>query len=269
MKIFWVEISKVDYRDFLKKIIKLKNKSIIFTPNPEMLLKAREDKDFKNILKQANYLLPDWIGLYIAFQVISNKNLWLLNFILLPYYFFNLFFRRRSLYKKYGDRICGSDLTEKLLYILEEEKERITIVDLYNPTDKAKVESQKIFKSMMQENFPGLKIDYYIYNPKQKEEVIQKIRTSKSKVLFSSLGMKAQEESVIEIMEKCENIKLWLAIWSSFDYITWFQKRAPEIFRILGIEWLYRLFTWPRKIDRLKRLWNAIFVFTSEVIKSK
>jgi N-acetylglucosaminyldiphosphoundecaprenol N-acetyl-beta-D-mannosaminyltransferase len=79
--------------------------------------------------------------------------------------------------------------------------------------------------------------------------------------------MKRQEESVIEIMEKAKNIKLWLGIWSSFDYFIWFQKRAPKIFRTLGIEWLYRLLTWPKKIDRLKRLWNAIFVFIYEVLK--
>jgi hypothetical protein len=29
------------------------------------------------------------------------------------------------------------------------------------------------------------------------------------------------------------------------------------------------LLTWPRKLDRLKRLWNAIFVFTFKVIFEK
>jgi N-acetylglucosaminyldiphosphoundecaprenol N-acetyl-beta-D-mannosaminyltransferase len=87
--------------------------------------------------------------------------------------------------------------------------------------------------------------------------------------LFSTLWMKKQEESVVEIMEKCKNIKLGLGIWSSFDYFIWFQKRAPKIWRATGLEWLYRLITWPKKIDRLKRLYNAIFVFIYEIIKLK
>jgi UDP-N-acetyl-D-mannosaminuronic acid transferase (WecB/TagA/CpsF family) len=37
----------------------------------------------------------------------------------------------------------------------------------------------------------------------------------------------------------------------------------------LWLEWFYRLLTWPRKLDRLKRLWNAIFVFTFKVIWKK
>jgi UDP-N-acetyl-D-mannosaminuronic acid transferase (WecB/TagA/CpsF family) len=78
--------------------------------------------------------------------------------------------------------------------------------------------------------------------------------------------MKKQEQSILEIMWKCKNIKIWTWIWSSFDYIIGFQKRAPKIWRYLWLEWLYRLFTWPQKINRLKRLYSAIFVFIYKVI---
>jgi N-acetylglucosaminyldiphosphoundecaprenol N-acetyl-beta-D-mannosaminyltransferase len=81
--------------------------------------------------------------------------------------------------------------------------------------------------------------------------------------------MKEQEKSVIEVMEKCKNIKIWLGVGSSFDYIINFQKRAPKFWRVLGLEWFYRLLTWPKKLNRLKRLYNAIFVFIFEVIKGK
>jgi exopolysaccharide biosynthesis WecB/TagA/CpsF family protein len=81
--------------------------------------------------------------------------------------------------------------------------------------------------------------------------------------------MKKQEQSIVEIMQQVQNIKLWLAIWSSFDYLIGFQKRAPKFFRFLWIEWLYRLFNWPNKINRLKRLYNAIFIFLFEIINSE
>ena len=268
MQIFWIKIDKLKYSELLKKITKLEKQTIVFTPNPEILLKAKTDKGFKNLLQKADYLTPDGIWLYIAFQILNNTYSKLTNTILIPYYFFNLFFRRKYLYKKYWDRICWSDLTKDIILKAEKEWIKISIVDLYNPKDKNKVDSQKVFPKLLQNKFPKLQFDYYIYNPDNKNKIIKNISNSDSKILFSTLWMKKQEESVVEIMEKCSNIKLWMWIWSSFDYFIWFQKRAPKIYRKLGIEWLYRLITWPKKTDRLKRLWNAIFVFIYKVIKN-
>jgi exopolysaccharide biosynthesis WecB/TagA/CpsF family protein len=185
---------------------------------------------------------------------------------LLPVYFFNLFFRKSQLYQKYWERICGSDLTKDLLYYSEAEKVSITIIDLYNPTDSNKVASQAIFSEKLRSTFPELRFDYIIYNPEKKSEILEQIKSSDSKIVFSTLWMKKQEQSVVDIMEYCPNIKLGLWIWSSFDYFIGFQKRAPKIFCSLGLEWFYRIFTWPQKIKRLKRIYNAIFIFLYKVI---
>jgi len=269
MQIFWININKIKYTTILNEIKKLENQNIVFTPNPEILLKVKEDLEFKNIIKKATYLTPDWIWLYIAFQI-NDNNFWkIINTILLPYFFFNLFFRRKYLYKKYWDRICGSDLTKDLIIWAEKNNIKITIIDLYNPNDEKKVASQKVFSQKLKNKFPNLVFDYFIYNPEKKAEIIQEIKNSNSKIVFSTLWIKRQEESVIEIMQNCENIKIWLGIWSSFDYFIWFQKRAPKIWRKLWFEWFYRLFTWPQKINRLKRLYNAIFVFIFVIIKDK
>ena len=269
MQIFSIKLNKLKYKPFLGELLKLEKQNIVFTPNPEILLKTKTDEEFKTLLNKATYLTPDGIGLYIAFQILDNKFWSIINSLLLPYYFFNLFIRRKLLYEKYWDRICGSDLTKDIVLKAEEKWIKITILDLYNPNDQNKVNSQKLFSDLINKKFPKLIFDYFIYNPSEKEYIINKISNSDSQILFSTLWMKKQEESVVEIMWKCENIKLWLGIWSSFDYFIWFQKRAPKIFRQLWIEWLYRLVTWPRKLDRLKRLWNAIFVFIYEILKNK
>jgi N-acetylglucosaminyldiphosphoundecaprenol N-acetyl-beta-D-mannosaminyltransferase len=268
MEIFWININKLNYKNFLAEITKFEKQNIVFTPNPEILLKTKENSDFKNLIKKASYLTPDWIWLYLGFQIIESNSK-IIAILLLPYFLFNLIFRKNYLYKKYWDRICGSDLTKDILNICEEKNIKFTIIDLYKPTDKNKVESQKTFSQDLKNKYKNIIFDYFIYNPEKKEEIIKKINKSDSKILFSTLWMKLQEESVIEIMEKCNNIKLWLWIWSSFDYIIWFQKRAPKIWRTLWIEWLYRLIRWPQKINRIKRLYNAIFIFSFEVFKSK
>lgn len=269
MQVFWIKIDKLKYNELFEKIIKLETQNIVFTPNPEILLKTIKDKEFENLIKQANYNTSDWIGLYIAYQIIDNNYNKFINITLLPYFFFNLFFRRKFLYEKYGQRICWSDLTKDLVLYSEKNNIKITIIDLYNPTDEKKVESQKMFSKLLKDKFKNLDFDYFIYEPSKKDKIIENIKNSDSKIIFSTLWMKRQEESVIEVMQTCQNIKIWLAIGSSFDYFIWFQKRAPKIWRSLWLEWLYRLITWPRKIDRLKRLYNAIFVFIYYVIKYK
>ncbi len=274
MKIFWIKLDKLRYQDFINNIKsdliseKIKQ-NMIFTPNPEMLLNTLKDKEFEILLKKANYLTPDWIGLYIAFQINDNYYSKLKNTLLLPYFFYNLFFRRKYLYKKYWDRICGSDLTNDLVNFCEKENIKITILDPYYPKDLAKVQSQKNFRKNITNKFPKLDFDFFIYNSKNKQQIIEKIWNSESKILFSTLWMKVQEKSVIDILKKCPNIILGLGIGSSFDYLTWFQKRAPKIFRIIWIEWSYRIITWPKKIIRLKRLYNAIFIFIYKVLKNK
>ena len=274
-KIFNIELYSKTYKELFDEIVKFNTQNIVFTPNPEILLKTLSDEEFKNLLNKASYLTIDWIGMYIAFQIndfkISENNLLnkLLAFLLLPYFFFNLFFRRKMLYSKYWERICGSDLTSDLVNHSEKENIKITIIDPYYPKDLAKVESQKNFRENLLKKFPKLNFDFFVYKSEEKDKIIEEIKNSDSKILFSTLWMKKQEQAVVEIMEKCYNIKLWLGIGSSFDYFTGFQKRAPKIWRAIGFEWLYRLATWPKKLDRLKRLWNAIFVFILKVLIKK
>ena len=269
MKIFWIEIQNLKYKDLFTEITKFEKQNIVFTPNPEILLKIKSDEEFKNILQKANFLTSDGIWLYIAYQILDNKFWKFINFLLLPYFFFNLFFRRKYLYEKYWDRICGSDLTKDLLNLSEKNNVKITSIDLYNPLDEKKVASQNIFEEKLKKKFPNLSFDYIIFNPEEKEKILEKIKSSQSKIVFSTLWMKKQEESVIEVMENCKNIKLGLWVGSSFDYFIGFQKRAPKIWRSLWLEWFYRLLTWPRKLDRIKRLYRAIFLFIFEVFKSK
>ena len=184
MEIFWVKLDKLRYKDFFNKITSFKKQSIIFTPNPEILLKTKVDKKFKKILEKANYLVPDWIGLYVASQILNSSIKWkILQFLLLPYYIFNLFFRRKFLYNKYWDKICWSDITYDLLNFSEKKWVKVSIIDLYNPSDIKKVESQNKFISKLKNNFSKLDFDYFIYNPEKKAETINKIILSKSKIL--------------------------------------------------------------------------------------
>jgi UDP-N-acetyl-D-mannosaminuronic acid transferase (WecB/TagA/CpsF family) len=59
MQIFSIEIDNIKYRDLFDSITKFKNQTIIFTPNPEILLKTLSDKGFKDLINKATYRTPD------------------------------------------------------------------------------------------------------------------------------------------------------------------------------------------------------------------
>lgn len=269
MDIFWIYLNSLKKDDFIEEILSFDKRNIVFTPNPEILLKAKKDKEFFRILRKADYLLPDGIGLYLAYQILDNNFSRFLNSILLPFYIFHLLFKKKYLYEKYGERICGSDLTKELLEKSSQKGIKIAILDLYNPHDEKKVASQKIFEEKLKQSYPSLQFSYFIFDSSKKDFIFKEIDTSWAKIIFSTLGMKTQEESIVECMEKCESLMLWIWVGSSFDYIVGMQKRAPFLFQKTGFEWLYRIFFWPQKLKRLKRIYNALIVFPFEVLISK
>ena len=287
MKIFRLEISKYTYRGFLAEITEMLSQEpswkwkAIFTPNPEICLKTLEDEEFLRALQSADYLTSDGIWLYLAFQIGDFLSLWkreypkgegffkILWIILLPYYIFNIIFRKKSLYKRYGERICGSDLTNSLLEYSQKNAIKIAIIDPYYPKDVEKCESQRTFWDKLSAKFPNLIFEFYVYSAENSDQIFEKIQKSWAQILFSTLGMKKQEISILKWLDLCSNLKLWLGIGSAFDYHTGFQKRAPKIFRDVGFEWMYRIFTSPNKLQRLGRIFQALIVFPIKVVAYK
>lgn len=270
MDIFGISLSRLDYKIFFSDITQEKNAPItVFTPNPEILLLTKTDENFAKNIQKAHYLLPDGVGLYIAYQILDSHFPWYVDVVLLPWYIIRVLTQKKELYETYGERICGSDLTKDLLTFANENSKEIVVVDLYNPTDEKKVASQANFTSSLKKIYPDIQLSYFIWKKEDEEHIISEISKLSSPLLFSCLGMKKQEENVLFLMEKCKNISFWMGVGGSFDYISWLQKRPPKMIRDLGFEWLYRLFFWPQKIKRIKRLYNAVIVFIFQVILSK
>ncbi|MFZ2255300.1 MAG: WecB/TagA/CpsF family glycosyltransferase [Patescibacteria group bacterium] len=86
--------------------------------------------------------------------------------------------------------------------------------------------------------------------------------------VFSCIGMKTQEQRLIEIFASIpEDFPIvGLGVGSSFDYLLGLQKRAPLLFQKLGLEWLYRLVTNPRA--RWGRIVDAFWRFPRVVKNS-
>jgi UDP-N-acetyl-D-mannosaminuronic acid transferase (WecB/TagA/CpsF family) len=59
MQFFSLDIYNGRYSEFLSSIRNPTSKTLVFTPNPEMLVRANTDREFLEILKKADYNTPD------------------------------------------------------------------------------------------------------------------------------------------------------------------------------------------------------------------
>ncbi|MGB0757834.1 MAG: WecB/TagA/CpsF family glycosyltransferase [Patescibacteria group bacterium] len=67
-----------------------------------------------------------------------------------------------------------------------------------------------------------------------------------------------QEKIVHSLSEEFPSLKLGIGIGGGFNMKAGVLKRAPNLFKVLGLEWLWRLILEPK---RIKRIFNAVIVF--------
>ena len=259
MHFFWLHIFQWTYQEFFQIIKYPLSKTLVFTPNPEILLHAHRDRDFLYILQQATYLVPDAHWLYTA----SLIQEW--------YWFFRAwlytFFSKKTLRAKYGELIQWSSITRDIVQFASDEGKNILVIDNYkihetkNSFEKKKMHIQENLSTLFLEKFPFLHVHIVFDGEKTPEEIAKIIQSENISYVFSCIWMKTQESRLIEIFwflpDKFPVV--WLGVGSSFDYLLWLQKRSPVIFQKMWLEWLYRLIKEP--IRRWKRILDAIYYF--------
>jgi UDP-N-acetyl-D-mannosaminuronic acid transferase (WecB/TagA/CpsF family) len=72
-------------------------KTLVFTPNPEILVRASQDADFWSILKKATYNTPDANGLYVGAMMQESFGFFRAGV--------TTFFQKSQIQKKYGELI--------------------------------------------------------------------------------------------------------------------------------------------------------------------
>ena len=209
----------------------------IFTPNPEMIVKAQTDENFKKVLNLGDLNLCDGMGVRIFTGI---------------------------------ERVPGVDFMLELCQLAVEKEKRIYL--LGSGSDEV---VHKVFIKLIKK-FPSLKIAGYDKGPEIEESLsavgqvqdnsLEKINAVKPDILFVAFGMGKQEKWISENLAKMPSVKIAMGVGGSFDFIAGKVKRAPLFLRRFGLEWLYRLVQEPRRIGRI---FNATFKFVYLYFKSK
>jgi len=258
--------------------LKKRSKHYVVTPNPEMLVDAGFDSEFKYVLNQSDLAIPDSSRLRWGSFVVSQKSL-ILRLIYMPFFLFPGFLPGF----KYPVT-TGVDLMERLLSLSEEKG--LTTAYLGGTKEVA----DKLFKCLRLK-YPDLKIAFCSGNmavndkgemrndiQRDKMTVSKSISLSKRSaasfnhhllvqkidILFVAFGHKKQEKWIYKNLPKL-NTRVMLGVGGGFDYLAGAVPRAPKLMRQVGMEWLFRFIVQPW---RVKRYWKLIF-YIYKIISAK
>ena len=203
----------------------------VITINPEMFDAAEKDSNFANIIREAEMVIPDGVGVKLGLKL-KGKNV---------------------------SRIPGIDFAKRLLKEAAISNIPVAIIGSKEEVITKAVENLK-------KEISGLNIVYY-HNGyfSDDNEIYGELKKSSPKLILVALGSPKQEKFIYGA-KKILNPALMVGIGGSLDVWSGTVKRAPEIFRKLGIEWLYRTVTQP---SRFKRIFPALPLFLIKVLSYK
>ncbi|WP_099361283.1 WecB/TagA/CpsF family glycosyltransferase [Fredinandcohnia onubensis] len=209
-----------------------KKKTFVVTANPEIVMVAKNDAEYKNAIDLADYVIPDGIGVVKA-SVLLNQPL--------------------------PERVAGFDLMIHLLEVANQHKLKIYLLG-----SKEDVLPKTI--NTITKNYPEAKIVGYHHGffDGKEEEIKQQIIDSEPDLIFVALGVPKQE---LWISINIGGIKsgLFMGVGGSFDVLAGEVKRAPEIWQRLNLEWFYRLAKQPWRLKRML----VLPVFVVKVMEQK
>jgi exopolysaccharide biosynthesis WecB/TagA/CpsF family protein len=194
----------------------------ICTVNPEFVMVAQQDIIFYNILNRVGLCVADGQGLLWAARYLGFS---------LP------------------DRITGSD---GVPFIAEWAAEAGWKLFLLGAADGVAARAADILHA----HYPGLQIvGTFPGSPSPEEEaaIVDMINTSGADILFVAYGAPAQDKWIARNLPRLR-VKAAMGIGGTLDFIVGVQKRAPESWQRLGLEWLYRLIQEPWRWKRMTRL---------------
>ncbi len=203
---------------------------IVFAANVHMLMEAHDSPAYKKIINSADIVTPDGMPLVWMMRVKGHPD---------------------------QQRVYGPTL---MLHVLESAARENIPVGFYGS-------SPQVLQSLlarMQSKFPNLKIAYSFSPPFQEinqeedAEIIKRINASFAQILFVGLGCPKQEKWMADHRGRINAVML--GVGAAFDFHAGIKSQAPAWMQNIGLEWLYRLATEPRRLWRRYLYHNPRFI---------
>lgn len=205
----------------------------VLASNPEKMYSLRRDARLNAFFCSAALLLPDGMGLVVGARILYGRRL---------------------------PRLAGADLMQHICAVAPDRGYRIFVYGASEDVNRRAV-------AELRRRYPGIAIvgraNGYI-KPEQNPGLIRSINDSGADILFVALGSPRQERWLEENLHQL-NVKICQGIGGTLDTVAGSVKRAPRVWRALGIEWLYRLVRQPYRYPR----YIIIPKFLTEVVRAR
>ena len=233
-KILNLKIKNFNYNELLKHLFffskKKKKNCYICISNVHSSVESVINKKFEIAHNNANFSFSDSRILYFIFKIFRVDRI---------------------------DYISGWDITDKICKIASKKKSKIGV---YGSTTTI---LQK-FKQKMENKYSGLNIDYLYsppFNKKNNFSNKQKMLINKSKIdiLIVSLGCPKQEIWMYNNYKKINSVLIGLG--AGLDYVSGIKKKPNDFLQKIGIGWMSRLISEPRRLFWRYFSTNLLFIF--------
>lgn len=206
-------------------------KGQVVTINPEMIDYASKHPDFANILKEAELVIPDGVGVQLGLKILGHN----------------------------VKRIAGIEFARKIVEKNAADGKTIALIGAKPHVIEKAVENLK-------KEISGINIVYYHDGYfKDDTEILNQLQLKKPHLVLTALGAPKQEEFNY-MAKKLLTESLFIGVGGSFDVWAGEVERAPEIYQKLWLEWLYRTVKEPK---RFKRIFPTLPLFVLKVLKEK
>ncbi|WP_256759163.1 WecB/TagA/CpsF family glycosyltransferase [Cohnella sp. WQ 127256] len=222
VSLYGVPFSKMSMKEtveYLKLAIETRRPQRVITGNPIMLMVGLDNPSFHHTLATADLVVPDGSGVVWA---------------------------ARRLKQPVQERVAGFDLLHELLR--EGERHQWSVYLLGASSEILQTAHDKL-----KQQFPGIRFVGYrdgYFTDRDDGEVVAAIRAANPDLLFVARSTMNQEPW-IEKYQSVLNVPVVMGIGGSLDVVSGKLKRAPALFRKLGMEWFYRLLQEPSRFKRM------------------
>jgi exopolysaccharide biosynthesis WecB/TagA/CpsF family protein len=216
----------------------------IVTPNVDHLIRFHDEAQFRNLYREAAYVLLDSRFLSYVFRFTKGLRI----------------------------RVCaGSDLTEQLFARVIAPGDSIVLIG-GSEEQAQKLKARYGLKGLAHYNPPM----GFARNPQSFKQCLEFVEAhSPFRFCFLAVGSSQQELLAQQLKVRGIARGMTLCVGASINFLTGVERRAPVWMRNLGIEWLFRLLQDPRRLakrylvrgprvfsllpltDILVRRWNA------------
>jgi N-acetylglucosaminyldiphosphoundecaprenol N-acetyl-beta-D-mannosaminyltransferase len=210
----------------------------VVTMNAEIVIQANQDPELASIIDKAGLVTPDGAGIIMALKLHQIEQ----------------------------TRCAGIELGENLLQLASKPECNYPVFFYGGKPEIVRLAATRWQTELPTLNFVGIE-DGYIGKEEQ-ARLLEKIQTTQPKIILVALGVPRQDIWIRDNFHLCP-AAIWVGVGGSFDVWSGVKTRAPQVFRSLNLEWLYRIAQEPSRWQRALALPQFAVLALVERIKGK